>query len=151
MGKGILPAIRDFLAIPTRINRAGPRQARASHYDIARTNPDNARQWEYADTFDSDRANSPAERQTARNRSRHETDNNPNLKGIDENRREYEVGHGPTLHVITKTHSILCRLERDSPPGGDAKPELCRPPVDDESIAASRTARSSPVWVATSD
>ena len=79
-----------------------PRQARASHYDIARTNPDNARQWEYADAFDSDRANSPAERQTARNRSRHETDNNPSLKGATKTIANYEVGTGPTLHVIAE-------------------------------------------------
>lgn len=76
------------------------------HYDIARTTPDNARQWEYADAFDSDRANSPAECHTARNRSRHETDNNPALKGATKTIANYEVGAGPTLHVIPEEPAL---------------------------------------------
>ena len=92
MGKGLFPAIRDFLF-------GTPQKLRASHYDITRTDPDNARQWDHADSFDSDRANDPQTRQLARNRSRLETDNNPSLKGIVRTIRDYEIGSGPTLHL----------------------------------------------------
>ena len=94
MGKGLFPAIRDFL-----FGTPQPQKLRASHYDITRTDPDNARQWENADSFDSDRANDPQTRQLARNRSRLETDNNPSLKGIVRTIRDYEIGSGPTLHL----------------------------------------------------
>lgn len=74
-------------------------QSLRARYDIAQTNGDNERQWQGADNLDADAANSPGVRQIARNRSRHETQNNPTLTGIVRTMRDYEVGAGPTLHV----------------------------------------------------
>ena len=96
---------------PRQFHRAGPRKSCASHYDITRTTPDNARQWENADSFDSDRANDPGTRQLARNRSRSETDNNPSLKGIVRTIRDYEIGSGPTLHLDHDSDEFAADVE----------------------------------------
>jgi hypothetical protein len=78
---------------------AAPRVARAS-YDIAQTSVENTAHWQHADNFDADRANSPQVRQTARNRSRYETNNNPSLQGVVRTMVHFEVGQeGPALHA----------------------------------------------------
>jgi hypothetical protein len=76
-----------------------PRQARATHYDLADTNRENREQWRDADSWDADKCNDPQTRQLSRNRSRLETDNNPSLKGNIKTLVNYELGRGSTLHV----------------------------------------------------
>jgi hypothetical protein len=107
VGKGLIPAIRDFLFG----TREPSQKVRASHYDITRTDSDNARQWADADSFDSDRANDPQTRLLARNRSRLETDNNPSLKGVTRTIRDYEIGSGPTLHIDHENEQYTADVE----------------------------------------
>ena len=83
----------------------------SGHYDIATTNREDAAQFEGADNFDSDRANSPAVRQIARQRSRLETDNNPTLKGAVKTIANYEVGVGPTLHIEHDNEGFAADVE----------------------------------------
>lgn len=95
MAKGLLSAIHDWIfgKPPTRLKAS---------YDIARTTNDNAAQWQGADGLDADASDSPGVRRIARNRSRHETQNNPTLTGIVRTITHYEVGTGPTLHIESK-------------------------------------------------
>ena len=86
-------------SLPAESKPVSERKHLRASYDIARTSNLNEAQWAGADNSDSDRANSPAVRQLARNRSRHETDNNPSLKGIVRTITHFEIGTGPTLHV----------------------------------------------------
>ena len=51
------------------------------------------------DWLDADASDSPGMRQIARNRSRHETQNNPTLTGIVRTITHYEVGVGCTLKI----------------------------------------------------
>lgn len=108
MAKGILPAIRDFFF---GSQSKGGHQLRAT-YDIAQTTPDNANQWAGATGQDADAANSPGVRQLARNRSRHETQNNPTLTGIVRTITHYEVGTGPTLHVESDDEAYADEVEK---------------------------------------
>ena len=108
MAKGLLPAIRDWLfGTP----EAKPSVLRAS-YDIAQTDPDNARQWQGADSLDADASDSPGVRKIARQRSRHECQNNPTLTGIVRTLTHYEIGTGPTLHVDSENEDYATDVEQ---------------------------------------
>ena len=95
MARGLFYRIVDRLLRPAP---EPPKKLRA-FYDIAQTNADNARQWKGADWLDADASDSPGVRQIARNRSRHETQNNPTLTGIVRTITHYEVGVGCTLKI----------------------------------------------------
>lgn len=109
MAKGILPAIRDWF-FGSKAKGSSPR-LRAT-YDIAQTGHDNANQWAGATGQDADAANSPGVRQLARNRSRHETQNNPTLTGIVRTITHYEIGTGPTLHVESDDEAYAEEVEQ---------------------------------------
>src|SRR5207248_1582235 len=53
-----------------------------------------------------------ADRYLASNRSRHETDNNPSLKGIVRTICDYEVGTGPTLHIDHDDEDFTTEVEQ---------------------------------------
>ena len=96
--KGLVPTIRTWLfgdGVPGSPGR--PRIAQAKHYDLADTNRENRDQWRDADCWDADKCNDPQTRQTSRNRSRLETDNNPSLKGNVKTLVNYELGRGSTF------------------------------------------------------
>ncbi|HSW46010.1 MAG TPA: phage portal protein [Phycisphaerae bacterium] len=70
-------------------------------YDSAQTTPHNAYHWASADSYDADSANSKAVRSTLVKRSRYETENNGDGKGINLTHANYVVGRGPILRMET--------------------------------------------------
>jgi capsid protein len=70
-------------------------------YDAAQTSSVNSYHWAQADSYDADSANSKAVRSTLCKRSRYETNNNGDGKGIVRTQANYVVGRGPILRMNT--------------------------------------------------
>ncbi len=89
---------------------AGRRSIRA-RYDAAQTTDDNTRHWAAADTLDADSANSAAVRGKLVPRSRYETENNGQGKGIVLTHANYVVGRGPKLRMQTADKGFNTEVE----------------------------------------
>ena len=68
-------------------------------YDAAQTDDDNKRHWSQSDSLSARQANSPAVRESLRNRSRYEVANNCYARGIVNTLADVVVGYGPTLSL----------------------------------------------------
>jgi lambda family phage portal protein len=68
-------------------------------YDAASTSDENRAHWAAADGMSANAAHSPGVRQTLRNRSRYEAQNNGYCKGLLRTRRNDVVGTGPRLQL----------------------------------------------------
>ncbi|AMV29298.1 Phage portal protein, lambda family [Gemmata sp. SH-PL17] len=88
--------LRGALSRVTGRGRAAPVQAK---YDAASTTDRNRNHWAEADGLSPNAANNPAVRQTLRNRSRYEAQNNGYCKGLLRTRRNDVVGTGPRLQL----------------------------------------------------
>lgn len=84
----------------------------AAKYDAAQTTAQNRNHWSQADSLAAVSANSPAVRQTLRNRSRYETGNNGFLRGMSRTLANDCVGKGPVLQVRTPSQQVNDVVER---------------------------------------
>jgi len=75
-----------------------PRSIRAG-FDVAQTNPGNARHWQQADFLSADAALNPAVRRTIISRSRYEIANNGYGRGIINTLGIHTIGTGPRLQL----------------------------------------------------
>ena len=96
----LLGRVRRFFTGGSKPRLAGdsPLPIRAK-YDNAQTTDNNAYHWASADSYDADSANSKAVRSTLAKRSRYETENNGDAKGINLTHANYVVGRGPVLRM----------------------------------------------------
>jgi lambda family phage portal protein len=83
---------------PRRRSLSGVR----ARYDAAQTSAENERHWFWADGLSASSAASPSVRQTLRNRSRYEFDNNAYLRGIARTIVGHTIGRGPQLTLKTR-------------------------------------------------
>ena len=88
--------LRGAIARVTGRGRVAPVRAK---YDAASTTDRNRNHWAEADGLSPNAANNPAVRQTLRNRSRYEAQNNGYCKGLLRTRRNDVVGTGPRLQL----------------------------------------------------
>lgn len=98
---GLFSTIRGWFGGSTRpapVTKAKPPQGRG-RYDAARNAPENAEYWANADALSANAANNPVVRNTLRNRSRYEAQNNGYCKGLIRGRRNDLIGTGPRLQV----------------------------------------------------
>jgi capsid protein len=81
-------------------------------YDAARDGVDNANHWANADAYSADATNSLAVRRKLVRRSRYETENNGQGKGLILTQANYVVGRGPKLRLRTKSQGFNAMVER---------------------------------------
>ena len=99
---GLLSKIRGLFNRPARTVAKPAGKERPSvrgRYDAARNAPENAEYWASADALSANAANNPVVRNTLRNRSRYEAQNNGYCKGLIRGRRNDLIGTGPRLQL----------------------------------------------------
>lgn len=99
-----------FRPAPRRIATVARRNVRA-RYDAAATNEDNRRHWAAADGLSAATANTHSVRQTLRNRSRYEFDNNGYCGGMIRTLANDLAGTGPTLQMLTVDDQVNEQIE----------------------------------------
>jgi capsid protein len=107
---GIVATIRRLFSRPQQVVEQ-PTRAIRGRYDAAQTTDDNSQHWSATDAYSADAANSLAVRTTLMQRSRYETENNGNAKGVILTHAAYIVGRGPKLRMRTKSQGFNAMIE----------------------------------------
>lgn len=110
MSKILGPDGKPYVAEKEAVDPRSARTIRA-RYDAAQTTTDNTNHWAAADAYDADSANSLGVRATLTKRSRHETNNNGQGKGIVLTQANYVVGRGPRLRIRSKSDGYNTMVE----------------------------------------
>lgn len=90
-----------------------PNRRATLSYDAARTGTDLDNHWAFADSLDSDSANSKAVRHTLMKRSRYEAGSNGYYEGIIKTHCNMLVGVGPTLRMLTGNRNFNQFVEKE--------------------------------------
>lgn len=111
MGRKTKPTI----AHKPRTTVASSRRVRglSASFDSAQTTTNNSRYWKYADALSADAAINPDVRQTLRQRSRYEVQNNCHAKGLVDLIANDTIGTGPRLQMLLDDEELNDRLEKD--------------------------------------
>lgn len=106
---------RALRSISAFLGRSRPQKSIVlkGRYDAAQTTSHTAKWWAAADGLSARQANSPAVRQTLRNRSRYEDSNNCYIQGIADTRAEDTIGRGPRLQMTSFDTEDARLIERE--------------------------------------
>jgi len=81
-------------------------------YDAEKTTSENKNHWQYVNSLTADEVNSSGVRQTLRNRSRYERENNTYAKGLAKTLANYTIGTGPRLQLLWDDADLADAVEK---------------------------------------